>query len=167
MRTVRAHYEDLKSGQSLDAGQGLTRGRARRDSSAGYAGAMRPIVRDITPFYSGSRIEFLRGCIRRSWPVARECGTAENRAQSGGVGTNRHIFMRTNDKKIYAACRHDILDAWSKLSSASAIVLLEMSGWSPQTQLGNLLHGVHSRNGRPLSKGNKAHRVLLGSPRGS
>ena len=30
--------------------------------------------------------------------------------------------MRTNEKKIYAACRHAILDAWPKLSSASAIV---------------------------------------------
>jgi hypothetical protein len=57
--------------------------------------------------------------MRRSWPVARECRTAENRAQSGGVGTNRYIFMRTNEKKIYAACRHGILDAWSTRAKGS------------------------------------------------
>jgi hypothetical protein len=82
---------------------------------------MRPIVRDITPFIPVLVLRFF-GLHTSFAASARECRTAKNRAQSGGVGTNRYIFMKTNEKKIYAACRHAILDAWSKLSSASSIV---------------------------------------------
>jgi hypothetical protein len=108
---------------------------------------MRPIVRDITSVYSGSRIEFLRAAYVVRGQL-QESAEHQKTGHNRGVGTNRYIFMRTNEKKNLRRVppRH-IGRMVETVVGVGDCVLLEMSGWSPQTQFGNLLQGVHSRNG--------------------
>ena len=48
-------------------------------------------------FYSGSRIELLRGCVHRSWPVARDFGTAGS-GEHAHHDADRQSFSLVHDQ---------------------------------------------------------------------